>query len=164
METNIRLVKEFSQGINALRHSDNSKAVFYFRVAMNKHKNDQAARALCMAYLGLCEVMAGMHERIAIIEEAHRMSPGDTRILKVLAFTHLHLGQRQKGLATIILGLKIEPHNQDLFMFLKQVGYRQKNIIPSLERSNKLNQMLGRFFRRRNSQSVSMDTVLPKAA
>ena len=163
METNIRLVKEFSQGINALKLSDYSKAVFYFRVAMNKHKKDTAAKARCMAYLGLCEVIGGMKERISVIEEAHRMNPSDTIILKVLAFTHLHLGQRQKGLATIILGLKIDPHNRELFEFLKQIGYRQKSVIPSLERNNKLNQVLGRFFRR-NAPAVTLETVLPRAA
>ncbi len=163
METNIRLVQEFSLGIRALKLSDYSKAVFYFRVAMNKHKKDAAARARCMAYLGLCEVLGGIKDRISIIEEAHRLSPGDTSILKVLAFIYLHQGQRQKGLATIILGLKIEPHNQELFRFLQQIGYRQKNIIPSLERNNKLNQMLGRFFRRQTT-SVTLDNVLPGAA
>lgn len=133
------------------------------RLAMNKHKQDTAAKARCIAYLGLCEVMGGMKERISVIEEAHRMNPSDTIILKVLAFTHLHLGQRQKGLATIILGLKIDPHNRELFEFLKQIGYRQKSVIPSLERNNKLNQVLGCFFRR-NAPAVTLEMVLPRAA
>ncbi len=163
METNIRLVMEFSRGIDALRNYDYSKAVFYFRVAMNKHKADPQASARCLAYLGLCEVIGGMKERISIIEDAHHMSPRDTCILKVLAYTHLYLGQRQKGLATIILGLKLEPHNQELYLFLQQIGYRQKNIIPSLQRTNRINQVLGKFFRR-SYQNVPVETILPKVA
>ena len=158
-----RLVNEFSQGILALKKSDYSKAVFYFRVALNKHKHSQVAKAKCMAYLGLSEVLGGVKEKISRIEKAHRINPADTNILRVLAYAHLYLGERQQGLSAIILGLKIEPENPELFAFLEKVGYRRKGVISSLDRSNKINQMLGKFFRK-SRQSIDVINVLPAAA
>ena len=158
-----RLVNEFSQGIAAMKLTDYSKAVFYFRVAMNKHKNSRVAQAKCMAYLGLCEVLGGMTERVSLIEKAHRLNPTDTNILRVLSYAHICRGERQKGLAAIILGLKIEPDNPELFRFLELIGYRQKSVIRSLERTNKLNQFLGKFFRK-EKQSINVENVLPAAA
>ena len=163
METKTRLVNEFSQGIAALKLSDYSKGVFYFRVALNKHKGSMVAKAKCMAYLGLCEVLGGMEERVSLIEKAHQINPSDTNILRVLSYAHLYLGERQKGLAAIIMGLKIEPNNPELFHFLELIGYRQKSIIRSLDRTNKINQFLGKFFRKER-QTVNVEDVLPAAA
>lgn len=158
-----RLVNEFSQGIAALKKSDYSKAVFYFRVALNKHKQSKVAKAKCMAYLGLSEVLGGVKEKISRIEEAHRINPTDTNILRVLSYAHLSVGERQEGLAAIILGLKIEPENPELFSFLEQVGYRRKGVISTLDRANKINQVLGKFFRK-SKKSISVDNILPAAA
>lgn len=158
-----RLVNEFSQGIVALKKSDYSKAVFYFRVALNKHKDSPVAKAKCMAYLGLCEVLGGVSEKVSRIEEAHELNPSDTNILRVLSYAYLYLGERQQGLAAIIQGLKIEPENQELFSFLEQIGYRQKNVIGSLTRTNKINQFFGKFFRK-SKKSISVENVLPAAA
>jgi len=163
LATKTRLVNEFSQGIAALKISDYSKGVFYFRVALNKHKGSNVAKAKCMAYLGLCEVLGGMNERISLIEKAHLMNPSDTNILRVLSYAHLFLGERQKGLAAIILGLKIEPENPELFHFLELIGYRQKSVIRSLDRTNKLNQFVGKFFRK-EKKSINVEDVLPVAA
>lgn len=163
MEKKTRLVNEFSQGIAALKNSDYPKAVFYFRVALNKHKESKVAKAKCMAYLGLCEVQGGIKEKILLIEEAYRVNPLDTNILRVLAYAHLSIGERQKALAAIILGLKIEPDNPELFSFLEQIGYRRKSVISTLDRTNKLNQFLGRFFRK-NKQTIDVLNILPAAA
>lgn len=163
METKTRLVNEFSQGIVAFKKSDNSKAVFYFRVALNKHKGSKIAKAKCMAYLGLCEVLGGMSDKISLIEEAHGINPTDTNILRVLAYAHLFIGERQQGLAAIILGLKVEPGNPELLLFREQVGYRRKAVINSLDRANKINQILGRFFRK-SKKSIDVMNVLPAAA
>ncbi len=164
METNARLVDEFSQGIQALKNSDYSKGVFYFRVAQNKHKQSKTATAKCMAYLGLCEVLGGVEGKITNIEKAHRLNPVDTNILRVLAYAYFSLGERKQGLSTIIKGLKIEPDNSELFLFLEHVGYRQKNIIASLERSNKINQFFGRLFRKKSKKSIDVLSILPVAA
>lgn len=163
MESNARLVNEFSQGVRALKNSDYSKGVFYFRVALNKHKKSNTAMAKCMAYLGLCEVLGGLREKITNIEKAHQLNPLDTNILRVLAYARFTLGDRKEGLAAIIMGLKIEPENPELFVFLEQVGYRQKSVISSLERTNKLNQFFGRMFRKRK-KSIDVMSVLPAAA
>ena len=163
METNARLVDEFSQGVRALKNSDYSKGVFYFRVALNKHKQSNTASAKCMAYLGLCEVLGGLGEKITNIEKAHQLNPSDTNILRVLAYAHFTLGDRKEGLAAIILGLKIEPENHELFLFLEQVGYRRKKVISSLERTNKINQFFGRMSRK-TKKSLDVLSVLPAAA
>ncbi len=163
MQTNARLVDEFSQGVRALKKSDYLKGVFYFRVALNKHRQSNTAAAKCMAYFGLCEVLGGLGKKITHIEEAHQLNPLDTNILRVLAYAHFSLGNRQQGLAAIILGLKIEPDNPELFLFLEQVGYRQKNIINSLERSNRINHFFGRMFRK-TRKSIDVLSVLPAAA
>ena len=163
METNARLVDEFSQGVRALKNSDYLKGVFYFRVAMNKHKQSITATAKCMAYLGLCGVLGGLGEKITLIEQAHQLNPMDTNILRVLAYAHFSLGERKQGLAAIILGLKMEPDNRELFLFLEQVGYRQKSVIISLDRANKINQFFGRMFRK-TKKSIDVLSVLPAAA
>ena len=163
METNDRLVDEFSQGVRALKDSDYSKGVFYFRVALNKHKQSNTAKAKCMAYLGLCEVLGGLEEKITHIEQAHQLNPYDTNILRVLAYARFTLGDRKQGLAAIIMGLKIEPENPELFLFLEQVGYRQKSVIGSLNRANKINHFLGRMFRK-TKKSIDVMSVLPAAA
>ena len=162
METNARLVDEFSQGVRALKDSDYAKGVFYFRVALNKHKQSDTASAKCMAYLGLCEVLGGLEEKITLIEQAHKLNPSDTNIIRVLAYAFFSLGDRRQGLAAIILGLKIEPENQDLFLFLEQVGYRRKSVINSLERTNKINQFFGRMFRK-TKKSIDLMSALPTA-
>jgi len=163
LESKSRLVNEFSQGIAALKKSEFSKAVFYFRVSLNKHKHSRVAKAKCMAYLGLCEVKGGLNDRISLIEDAHKINPTDTNILRVLAYAYLHIGDRQKALAVITLGLKMEPHNKELFSFLEQIGYRQKGVIRTLDRANRVNEFLGRFFRK-DRQSVNVATILPAAA
>lgn len=163
METSTRLVNEFSQGVKALKNSDYSKGVFYFRVAQNKHKQSNIANAKCTAYLGLCEVLGGLEEKISRIEKAHKLNPLDTNIIRVLAYAYFRLGQRKQGLATIIMGLKIEPDNQALFIFLEQVGYRRKNVINSLDRGNKINQFVGRMFRK-TKKSIDVLNILPAAA
>lgn len=163
METKTQMVNEFSQGIAALKISDYSKGVFFFRVALNKHKGSAVAKAKCMAYLGLCEVLGGMVERVSLIEKAHQLNPSDTSILRVLSYAHLYRGERQKGLAAIILGLKIEPDNPELFHFLELIGYRQKCVIQTLDRTNKINQFLGKFFRK-EKKSIDVENVLPVAA
>jgi len=163
LEIRAQLVDEFSQGVRALKKSDYSKGVFYFRVAMNKHKQSDSAKAKCMAYLGLCEVLGGLENKIDNIKNAHQLNPGDTNILRVLAYAHFTIGERKEGLAAIILGLKIEPENAELFSFLEQVGYRQKNVIAPLNRTNKLNEFLGRLFRK-TKKSMDVYNVLPAAA
>ncbi len=163
MVTSTRLVNEFSQGVRALRHADYSKGVFYFRVALNKHKDSDAARAKCMAYLGLCEVLGGLREKVSLIETACQLNPHDTDILRVLAYARFSLGQRQQGLSAIILGLKIDPDNPALFAFLDQVGYRRKKVIASLQRSNKINHFFGRL-RRKSRPSIDLSSALPVAA
>lgn len=163
MLTSTRLVNEFSQGVRALKDSDYSKGVFYFRVALNKHKGSDAAMAKCMAYLGLCEVLGGLGDKISLIEKACQLNPQDTDILRVLAYARFNLGHRQQGLSAIILGLKIDPDNQALFSFLEQVGYRRKKVITSLQRSNKINQFFGRLFRK-SKPSIAVSSVLPLAA
>ncbi|MCW8929993.1 MAG: hypothetical protein OQL19_07140 [Gammaproteobacteria bacterium] len=163
MENTARLVDEFSQGVKALKNSDYSKGVFYFRVALNKHKQSDTAKAKCLAYLGLCEVLGGLDDKISHIEEAHQLNPSDTNILRVLAYARFQIGDRKEGLAAIILGLKIEPENPELFLFLEQVGYRRKSVIGSLERTNKLNQFFGRLFRK-SKKTVDVMSVLPAAA
>ena len=163
MEKNARLVDEFSQGVRALKNSDYLKGVFYFRVALNKHKQSNTATAKCLAYLGLCEVLGGLEDKITHIEEAHQLNPSDTNILRVLAYARLTLGDRKEGLAAIILGLKIEPENPELFLFLEQIGYRRKNVIGSLDRTNKINQFFGRLFRK-SKKSIDVLSVLPAAA
>ncbi len=50
MEIKVQFVDEFSQGVRALKASDYSKGVLYFRVALNKHKQSDTAQAKCMAY------------------------------------------------------------------------------------------------------------------
>ncbi|MCP3852080.1 MAG: hypothetical protein GY694_17850 [Gammaproteobacteria bacterium] len=163
MEIKVQLVDEFSQGVKALKASDYSKGVFYFRVALNKHKQSDTAKAKCMAYLGLCEVLGGLEEKIDNIKKAHQLNPVDTNILRVLAYAHFTIGERKEGLAAIILGLKIEPENAELFSFLELVGYRQKNVIAPLNRTNKLNEFLGRLFRK-SKKSMNVYNVLPAAA
>lgn len=163
MEKNARLVDEFSQGVRALKNSDYLKGVFYFRVALNKHKQSNTATAKCMAYLGLCEVLGGLEDKISHIEKAHQLNPSDTNILRVLAYARLSIGDRKEGLAAIILGLKIEPENPELYLFLEQIGYRRKNVIGSLERTNKINQFFGRLFRK-TKKSIDILSVLPAAA
>ncbi len=163
METNTRLVNEFSQGVSALKNSDFSKGVFYFRVALNKHKQSKAAAAKCLAYLGLCEVLGGLEEKITLIEKAHQINPKDTNILRALAYASFTKGDRKHGLAALILGLKIEPENKALIIFLDQVGYRRKRVINSLQRTNTLNQFLGRFLRK-DKKSMDVVSALPIAA
>jgi hypothetical protein len=163
METRKQLVNEFTQGILALKKANYSQAVFYFRVALSKHKESEIAKAKCMAYLGLCEVYGGLSDKISHIKEAHRMNPLDTNILHVLAYAHLRIGERQKGLAAIVLGLKIEPENARLLSFMDQVGYRRKRVINSLNRTHKINQVLGRFFRK-EQKSIDMMAILPASA
>ncbi len=163
METSVRLVDEFAQGVQALKNSDYSKGVFYFRVAQNKHKRSETATAKCMAYLGLCEVLGGLGEKVTHIEKAHQLNPVDTNILRVLAYAYFSLGNRKQGLATIIMGLKIEPDNPELFLFLEQVGYRRKNVISSLERGNRINHFFGRLFRK-SKKSIDVLSILPAAA
>lgn len=163
METNARLVVEFSQGVRALKNSDYTKGVFYFRVALSKHKQSSTATAKCMAYLGLCEVLGGLGEKITLIEQAHKLNPSDTNILRVLAYAFFSLGDRRQGLAAIILGLKAEPESPELLLFLEQVGYRQKRLINSLDRTNKINQFFGRMFRK-TKKSVDLMSALPTAA
>ena len=163
MQTNARLVVEFSQGVRALKNSNYAKGVFYFRVALNKHKQSNTATAKCMAYLGLCEVLGGLGEKITLIEQAHKSNPSDTDILRVLAYAFFSLGDRRQGLVAIILGLKIEPDNIELLFFLEQVGYRRKRLIGSLERTNKINQFFGRMFRK-TKKSIDLMSALPTAA
>ncbi|MCK5649230.1 MAG: hypothetical protein KAI22_10150 [Gammaproteobacteria bacterium] len=163
MQTNVRLVVEFSQGIRALKNSDYAKGVFYFRVALHKHKQSDTASAKCMAYLGLCEVLGGLGEKITLIEQAHKLNPSDTDIIRVLAYAFFSLGDRRQGLAVIILGLKIEPDNTELLFFLEQVGYRRKRLIDSLDRTNKINQFFGRMCRK-TKKSIALMSALPTAA
>jgi tetratricopeptide (TPR) repeat protein len=137
------------QGHEAMKHRDFKGAAEFFRRAidLDKERNKRFPEMRYLSYYGLSLARAGLSRKIAI--EACGSAVSRQRTDPVL---HLNLGRvyRLAGKTTRAMkafesGLELAPGNAILTKELRRLDRRGKPVISFMDRSNPVNQVLGRM-------------------
>lgn len=99
-----------------------------------------------LSYYGLC---------IALVEKKYKPAIDLCRKAIELQFYHgdhyanltrvyLAAGNRRKAVETLQQGLKVSPEDEYLLSLRKEMGYRERPVVPFLSRDNPINRTLGR--------------------
>jgi tetratricopeptide (TPR) repeat protein len=138
--------EQFKKGIKFLEDDNLDRATKAFERAYKADRDNPKY----MSYYGRCAVESwgqiGLGLELctmAIKKEFYR-----PEYYVNLGKVYTAAGNKKGAITVIKKGLKYDPENDPLNEMLITLGIRKRAIIPGLKRSNRLNRLLGVFFRR----------------
>lgn len=138
--------EQFVAGKGFLREDNLDRALRAFEKAYREDKENPAY----MSYLGLCKAVRGgeIGLGLELCTRAIKKEFFKAEYYLNLGRVYMAAGNKKGAIKVFMKGLKLEPQNEEINRRLVELGFRNKPVIPMLERSNPLNKFLGIFFRR----------------
>jgi Flp pilus assembly protein TadD len=136
-------MRDFKLGIRLLRDKSYSRALAYFRRALElEHKNPYF-----LSYLGLATALAERNwadgERLC--ESALPMKPNQAQLYLNLADVCLLANKKSAAVDALEVGLRHAPHDVRLRRMLESLGVRTNLVLGFLDRRHPLNRTLGKI-------------------
>jgi hypothetical protein len=142
--------KNFKVGISLLSIDANRKAQNYFQLAYESVNYSDLYHNVYASYCGLSRVLNGDRLALQLCREAARNEMHNADVLLNLARAEWHLKHRMNSIAALNQGLKIDDKHPGIHKMKQEIGVRKRKIFPILDRSNPLNNSLGKLFRTKN--------------
>ncbi len=136
----------FIQGKRFLREDNLDKALKSFEKAYNEDKENPDY----MSYFGMCRALkAGeIGFGLELCTRAIKKEFFKAEHYLNLGSVYLAAGNKKGAIKIFLKGLKFDPKSEELNNRLVELGFRNKPVIPGLERANPVNKYLGILIRR----------------
>ncbi len=138
--------EQFIAGKNFLREDNLDRALRAFEKAFKEDRENPAY----MSYYGLCKAVRGgeIGLGLELCTKAIKKEFFKAELYLNLGRVYMAAGNKKGAIKVFLKGLKFEPQNEEINRRLVELGFRNKPVIQSLDRSNPLNKFLGILFRR----------------
>ncbi len=141
--------KHFKTGLKCLAQRRYPEATGFFEEAMRIDAESGALRPQMRyrSYCGLSGALAGRptHDHLRLCKEAADADTFDPVLQLNLAKVYARAGRITQALATIQLGLRLDPSHEGLTVLLSKVERRAPPILPRLGRDHAINRSIGRL-------------------
>jgi Flp pilus assembly protein TadD len=147
-------LKEFKEGLDALRGTYSRRALVHMKKAAELDKKNP----FYLSYLGLALALADQRweEAEDLCYTALRMKRDQPQLYLNLAEVYTQAGKKEDAVWVLNNGLHLTKRDPRLARALRKLGVRQPPLLPFLDRKNFLNRHLGKL-RRRVSKSRRED-------
>lgn len=138
--------EQFLQGKRFLKEDNIDKAMRAFEKAFKEEKDS----AEYMSYYGMCKAVRGgeIGLGLELCTRAIKKEFFKAEHYLNLGKVYLAAGNKKGALKVFLKGLKHDPNNDEINRMLIDLGFRNKPVIPMLDRANPLNKVLGILLRR----------------
>jgi len=138
--------KYFIEGKQLLRKDRLDRAMRAFGKA---HREDRTNPSY-MSYYGLCKALRGgdIGFGIDLCTKAIKKEFSRAEFYLNLGKVYLSVGNKKSAVNVFRKGIKFEPKNDELNKQLSDLGIRKPAPIPGIDRSNKVNRLLGLLLRK----------------
>jgi tetratricopeptide (TPR) repeat protein len=136
----------FLQGKRFLKEDNLERALKSFDKAFSEDKDN----AEYMSYFGMCRALrAGeIGLGLELCTKAIKKEFFRSELYLNLGRVYLAAGNKKGAVKVLLKGLKFDPNNEDINKVLVEMGFRNKPVLPVLDRSNPVNKYLGILVRR----------------
>ena len=133
----------FAEGLARFRGGDAGGAHALFEKAYRRAPADPRL----MSWYGLTLVLVEKNSNlgVSLCDQALRPAGPEPELLLNKARAHLALGQREHAVKAIGRGLAASPGDPGLALAKESMGWRRRQVIGFLDRSNPLNRWLGKL-------------------
>lgn len=142
--------RDFMDGLEYLKERSIPDAEHYFEQAYSAADSNDSNRPKYQSFYGFSRVLNGYQDGLELCKKALKADPKDGDLYLNLARAELFNGKRKAAVEILGQGLLADGSHQGLLELKNKIGYRNKNPIRILKRSNPLNTMIGRFIRKTN--------------
>ncbi len=138
--------EKFTAGKNFLKEEKYDRALKSFEKA---YKED-SGNPEYMSYFGLCKALRGgeIGLGLELCTMAIKKEYARSELYLNLGKVYMAAGNKKGAIKVFLRGLKFDPQNEEIHRRLNELGFRNRPVIKSLDRSNPVNKFLGIFFRR----------------
>lgn len=138
--------EQFLAGKRFLKEDNMDKALKAFEKAYKEEKDN----AVYMSYYGMAKALRGgeIGLGLELCTRAIKKEFFKAEFYLNLGKVYLAAGNKKGAIKVFLKGLKYEPQHEELNQLLIDLGFRNKPLIPALDRSNPVNKVLGILFRR----------------
>lgn len=139
--------ENFTAGLRFLKEENMDRALRAFEKAWKQDKEN----AEYMSYYGLCKALRGgeIGLGLELCTRAIKKEFFKAEFYQNLGKVYMHAGNKKGAIKVFLKGLKFAPKDEGINKLLIDLGFRNKPVIPVLDRSNFLNKALGILFRRK---------------
>lgn len=139
--------ENFAAGLLFLKEENMDRALRAFEKAWKQDKENPEY----MSYYGLCKALRGgeIGLGLELCTRAIKKEFFKAEFYQNLGKVYMHAGNKKGAIKVFLKGLKFAPRDEGINKLLIELGFRNKPVIPVLDRSNFLNKALGIFFRRK---------------
>jgi len=148
---------EFIQGLKQLKDYSIHNALNSFQLAYESVSSIDLYHNKYASYCGLLRVLSGDRGGVNLCRDAVRSECHDGDVFLNLACVEWHMRSRRKSVLAVEKGLRVDRRHPGLKKMRSQIGFREKNIISFLSRSNPVNKMLGKLKRKKEENSKQWD-------
>lgn len=136
----------FLQGKRFLKEDNVDKALRAFEKAFKEDRENPDY----MSYYGLCKALRGgeIGLGLELCTRAIKKEFFKTEYYVNLGKVYVAAGNKKGAIKVFMKGLKFDPKNEEINKFLIDLGFRNKPVLPMLDRGNPVNKFLGILFRR----------------
>lgn len=138
--------ENFTAGIGFLKEENMDKALRAFEKAWKEDREN----ADYMSYYGMCKAIRGgeIGLGLELCTKAIKKEFFKAEFYQNLGKVYMSAGNKKGAIKVFLKGLKFAPQDDGLNKLLIELGFRNKPVIPVLDRGNPINKVLGVFFRR----------------
>jgi tetratricopeptide (TPR) repeat protein len=143
--------EDFKKGKHFLSEEKMDRALRAFEKAYKADRDNPD----CMSYYGMCKAIRGGQVGLGLdlCIRAIKKDFARAEFYLNLGRVYLASGNRKGAQRTFKKGLQFEPGNSELHKCMAGLGVRNRPMIAVVERSNPLNRILGKIFRRKMQKS-----------
>jgi len=149
----------YQKGLAALKAGDYKGSVRDFETVLKDMEDNQEQYNKVVSYLGLSQVLTSNRNGLLLCRDAASSENRDGGVFLNLACAEWYCMNRKRAIDAIRLGRKVDSENVRLKRALEMLDTRKKSLIGFLPRAHPLNRILGRLFRRTESE-MSIDSLL----
>jgi len=139
----------FRNGLMAMVEGRHAEAADLFKSAMTMEtwRGTRQQQVRCLSYYGINIALANRpsQEAFDACTRAIRIEPRDPDLYLNLGRLLAMSGRKTKALAMLERGLKLAPQHKALKLEIAKYDRRLPPVLPFLDRSHRLNQLLGRL-------------------
>jgi len=139
--------KEFRVGISLLCINASDKAQSFFQLAYESVNYRDLYHNKYASYCGLSRILNGDIAGLQLCRDAARNEKRDADVYLNLARAEWQLKRRMNAVEALEKGLDINRQHPGIHKMRQELGVRRRKFFPVLDRSNPLNNSLGKLFR-----------------
>lgn len=146
-----RCSRYFQQGIEHLNNGSIDLAAHSFELAYETVRSHDEYHNKYASFCGLLRIFRGDRGGLILCRDAVCSERHDADVYFNLARAEWYYKNRSKTVEVLFNGLKIDSQHPGLLRLQRELGIRQRNPLPLLDRNNPLNNLIGRLLRKARS-------------